>query len=74
MQNGRLVLILAADCCSWVDDVSEHHARPEEYIVFTLYARIDGNIVLYFAVFAEYDFGGYNYVLTYVAVFSNTTS
>ena len=70
-ENRLFVLVLAADGCAGVDDVCEHHRRTEEHIVLADNARIDRDVVLDFAVTAEFDVGRDDYVLTYVTVFAD---
>ena len=70
-ENRLFVLVLAADGCAGVDDVCEHHRRAEEHIVLADNARIDRDVVLDFAVTAEFDVGRDDYVLTYVTVFAD---
>jgi len=70
-ENRLSVFVLSADGGTRVDDVRKDHGRAKKNIVLTNHTSIDGNIVLDFAVTAEFDVGRDNHVLAYITVFTD---
>ena len=67
-----LILILANDGASGVDDIGKNHRRAQKNVVVAGNAGVDGYVILHFDIIAQYDIGRDHYVLPDVTAFSDT--
>jgi hypothetical protein len=69
--SGFKVLVAPHNVASWVYDICKDRAGSDKNIVFTNYACVQGNIVLYFHIIANADTRRDDYILADIAVFAD---
>ncbi len=66
-------LVLAFYKTAWIDDIGEHHTRPQKDIVLAGHARVEGDVVLHFHIVSKHYTICHEHILPEYAVLTNHT-